>query len=75
MEVGVEMSVTILESLRNADFNIQNNGSLGIHIAKNQLHNAVVLLENGYSLDDEIEPLLERYGDIESIPEKQDLER
>ena len=69
------MSVTILESLRNADFNIQNNGSLGIHFAKNQLHNAVVLLENGYSLDDEIEPLLERYGDIESIPEKQDLER
>ena len=69
------MSVTILESLRNADFNIQNNGSLGIHISKNQLHNAVVLLENGYSLDDEIEPLLERYGNVEFVPEKQDLER
>jgi hypothetical protein len=64
------MSVTILEALQNADFNIQRNGAIGASIAKGQLHNAVVLLEKGYTLDDEVEPLLEQYGDVESVPEK-----
>lgn len=64
------MSVTILEALQNADFNIQRNGAIGASIAKGQLHNAIVLLEKGYTLDDEVEPLLEQYGDVESVPEK-----
>lgn len=64
------MSVTILEALQNADFNIQRNGAIGASIAKGQLHNAVVLLEKGYTLDDEVEPLLEQYGNVESVPEK-----
>lgn len=64
------MSVTILEALQNADFNIQRNGAIGASIAKGQLHNAVVLLEKGYTIDDEVEPLLEQYGDVESVPEK-----
>jgi len=59
------MSVSILEVLQNADYNIQHNGALGVMIAKDQLHNAVELLEKGYSLDDEVEPLLEQYGDVD----------
>ena len=63
-----QMSVTILEALQNADFNIQRNGAIGI--AKGQLHNAVVLLEKGYTLDDEVDPLLEEYGNVKNVPEK-----
>lgn len=64
------MSVTILEALQNANYNIQNNNPVGLFFAKGQLNNAVVLLEKGYSLDDEVEPLLEKYGDVNSVPEK-----
>ena len=65
------MSVTILECLQNADYNLSNNGSIGATLAKGQLHNATVLLEAGYDVYDEVEPLLEKYGDVESVPEKQ----
>lgn len=44
------MSVSIIEALQNADYNLQNNGSIGLVLAKAQLHNAVVLLEKGYSI-------------------------
>jgi hypothetical protein len=64
------MSVSILEALQNADYNIRNNGALGAMLAREQLHNAVTLLEKGYSLSDEVEPLLEEHGDVESVPEK-----
>lgn len=66
------MSVTILEALQNANYNLQNNGHVGLMLAKQQLKNAVVLLGKGYSIDDEVEPLLEKYGDIEYVPEKQE---
>lgn len=48
------MSITILEVLENADYNLQNQ-QLDIHvdIAKEQLHNALTALNNGYSLDDD----------------------
>lgn len=64
------MSVTILEALVNADYDIQNNGIIGLMLAKEQLHNAVTLLEKEYSINDKIEPLLERYGTVESVPSK-----
>ena len=64
------MSVSILEALENADYNIQHNGGTGVLIAKGQLHNAVTLLEKGYGLYEQVEPLLEKYGDVESIPDK-----
>lgn len=63
------MSVSILEALQNAEINL-GNGGFGLMLAKDQLHNAITLLEKGYSLDDEVEPLLEKYGDVESVPEK-----
>ena len=67
------MSVTIKEALQNADYIFRNNMSSGevvIILAKGQLHNAVVLLEKGYDLYDKVEPLLEKYGDVENVPEK-----
>lgn len=67
------MSVSILEALQNADYNIQNNGSVGAMFAKEQLHNAVTLLEKGYGLDDEVEPLLEKHGKVSEVPEKEDV--
>ena len=65
------MAVSILEALQNAEYNF--NGIQFQHaIAKRQLHNAVALLDKGYSPYDEIEPLLEEYGDVENVPDKDD---
>ena len=66
------MAVTILEALQNANMNLDNVNRVGVFIlplVKNQLNNAVVLLEKGYSLNDYVEPLLEKYGDVENVPE------
>lgn len=68
------MSVSILEALRNASCNIENVRRMGpalIPLCKSQLDNAIGLLEKGYSIDDEVEPLLEQYGSVEAVPEKQ----
>ena len=68
------MSVTILEALENAEINLDNVTRIGLMIlplAKEQLHNAKTLLENGYGIDDEIEPLIEKYGNVESVPDKE----
>ena len=67
------MSVTIEEGLLNAEYNLDNIRMLGpqlIPLVKAQLHNAVTLLQKGYSLGDEVEPLLEQFGDVENVPEK-----
>lgn len=66
------MAVTILEALQNADYNMRSGASMALSSAKSQLHNAVTLLEKGYSLYDEVEPLLEQYCDAESVPEKEE---
>jgi hypothetical protein len=63
------MSVTVLEGLQNADANL-GNGMIGLMLAKEQLHNAVALLVKGYSLNDEVEPLLDEYGEVENVPYK-----
>lgn len=39
-------------------------------LAQGQLHNAIVLLEKGYGIYEEVEPLLEKYGDVENVPER-----
>jgi len=64
------MSVTILEALQNANININENNGLCLFLAKQQLKNAVTLLEKGYDLSDEVEPLLETYGNVECVPNK-----
>jgi len=66
------MSVSILEALQNAEANLKNVKVLGMAIlpmAENQLHNALTLLEKGYSIYEEVEPLLEEFGEVENVPE------
>lgn len=68
------MSVTILEGLMNAECNLDNVRMLGVGIvplAREQLHNALTLLEKGYGINEEVEPLLEKYGTVENVPDKQ----
>lgn len=62
------MSVSIIEALQNASYNLENNGLMGVILAKRQLHNAVVLLDKGYDIYKEVEPLLEKYGKVEDVP-------
>lgn len=63
------MSVSILEALMNAECNLKTNSpSFMREIGWGQLHNAVTLLDKGYSLDTEVEPLLEKHGTVESVP-------
>lgn len=66
------MSVSILEALQNANYNLDNcmKGLPLLTVVKEQLNNAVTLLEKGYAIWDEVEPLLEKYGDIDSVPER-----
>lgn len=50
------MSLTILEVLQNADYNLQNTKlDIQIDMAKEQLHNALKEIEKGKSLDDVFE--------------------
>ena len=65
------MSATIMEALQNAKHNlVETNHAIGAMLGKDQLKNAVTLLEKGYSLYDEVEPLLEEYGSVENVPGK-----
>lgn len=66
------MSVSIIECLQNADFNMETAMKIPglLPLAKAQLHNATVLLDKGYSINTDVEPLLEEYGDVENVPEK-----
>lgn len=63
------MAVTILEALQNAKFNFQSGNGVQHYIAMEQLNNAIKLLEKGYSINNEVEPLLEKHGDIDSVPD------
>jgi hypothetical protein len=65
------MAVTILEALMNAEHNL-GNPQLGLRIARHQLHNAVVLLEKGYGVYEQVEPLLEAHGTVENVPNKEE---
>jgi hypothetical protein len=67
------MAVTILEALENANYNLDNLKVLGLGILpiiKGQLNNSLVLLEKGYGLNEEVEPLLDKYGDVNNVPNK-----
>ena len=47
--------MTIYEVLLNAQYNINENGGFGIMIGKEQLNNAINLIEQGYRLEDEFQ--------------------
>ena len=67
------MAVSILEALMNAEHNLGNLQRIPMlmPLVKEQLHNGITLLEKGYDIWDEVEPLLEKYGDVENVPEKE----
>jgi hypothetical protein len=67
---------TILEALQNARYNIGNVKKVGLvllPLVEDQLNNGLTLLEKGYDLEDEVEPLLEKYGSVDNVPEKNGL--
>lgn len=69
----IKMNVTILEALQNAINNLNNFKVIGqaiIPLVHEQLSNATILLEKGYSIDDEVEPLLRKHGNVKNVPEK-----
>lgn len=67
------MAVSILEALQNAQHNLKNVARLPmlLPLVQGQLDNAVALLEKGYGIEDEVETLIEEYGGIENVPEKE----
>jgi len=60
---------TILEALQAAEINIGSMNGISLAIAKSQLHNAVVLLEKGYSIYEDIENIIDKHGSVENAPE------
>jgi len=64
------MSVTILEVLENAEYNLVKNASLPFakKLGISQLHNAIVLLEKGYSIEDTFD--MGDYAKVEDVPDK-----
>ena len=68
------MSVSIMKALQNANNNLDNLKTIPIllPLVKEQLNNAATLLEKGYGIWDEVEPLLEKYGDVDNVPEKEE---
>lgn len=68
------MSVSVLEALQNANANLDNLRAMPslLPLVKAQLNNAIVLLEKGYDLEELVEPLLEKYGDVENVPDHGD---
>jgi len=69
-----QMSVSIMEALQNADYNLDNAMKMPmlLPMVKEQLHNATVLLDKGYNIWTEVEPLLEKWGSVEDVPELDD---
>ena len=62
---------TIIEALGSADRNLSNKAipPQMKEVGLSQLHNCVELLEKGYGLNEEVEPLLEKEGDVDSVPD------
>jgi len=62
-----------MKALQNANNNLDNLKTIPIllPLVKEQLNNAATLLEKGYGIWDKIDPLLEKYGDVDNVPEKE----
>ena len=60
---------TIIETLEYAYFNlVESSINMSHLIGKDQLKNAINLLDKGYDLDTNIEELINRYGSVENTP-------
>lgn len=70
---------TILEALENAKINLDNITKVPhlttalLPLIKVQLNNSIVLLNKGYNIDTEIDPLLEKYGNVDNVPDAGDF--
>lgn len=66
------MSVTILEVLQNAKFNLVDNLRLPLSqaVGREQLKNAVTLLEKGYQLDEDFDTVMGSAEIVDDVPEK-----
>jgi len=61
--------MTILEVLENADYNLQNAEiDMQIQMAKEQLHNALILISKGLGLEDEFDEEKLTSEDISNQP-------
>jgi len=63
---------TILDWLYNAEHNIGSPNPNSRLIAMAQLQNAILLLANGYCVHTNVEPLIEKYGSVDSIPPREE---
>lgn len=62
---------TILEALQNAQYNlVEGMTQINKVVGKEQLHNAITLLEKGYDINDSIDDLINEYDDIDKAPDK-----
>lgn len=66
------MSLTILEVLGNAKYNLIENKGVPVAqvVGVEQLKNAVTLLEKGYGLNEDFETVMGEHDDVENVPEK-----
>lgn len=69
------MSVSILEVLQNAKYNIIENKFVPIAraIGEGQLKNAVILLEKGYGLEEDFDTVMNHHSKVEDVPEKEEV--
>jgi len=69
------MSVSILDALENAEYNLCQGKQMAMNLlaGRDQLHNAVELLGKGYGLDDDIDALLSKYGSADEVPDKEEV--
>lgn len=69
------MSISIMECLENAKYNLDKAIKMPmlIPMVKEQLNNAVTLLDKGYGIWEEVEPLLEKYGNVDNVPKKKGM--
>ena len=63
------MAVSILECLMSAEHNLKTGLPFVRPMALEQLHNGIELLDKGYPPSTLVDPLLEQYGDVESVPD------
>lgn len=65
------MSITILDVLENAQYNFESSLFEAKLSAKNQLKNAITLLEKGYNCFEDYNEIVDKYGSVEQAPEQE----
>ena len=62
--------MTLAEVIINADINLNTPGGFSASLGLLQLHNAVILIDKGYDLYDDVSELINKYSSLEDAPEK-----